>query len=81
MKEMKSLVESLPEERAHEERLWGYYYFTENNPAASVLHYEKALRLFDRQKLPDPVQVSEARYALVVQYQSLGLFEKAAPSY
>ncbi|MEI9918402.1 MAG: CHAT domain-containing protein [Bacteroidota bacterium] len=58
-------------------RLWGYFYYEKGDATQCIQFYERALREFKSEKLPDPVQVMEAYYAITSRYTLLRNYDKA----
>lgn len=58
-------------------RLWGYYFYEKGDAKQCIISYERALRELKSQKLPDPVQVMEAYYAITSRYTLINNYDKA----
>lgn len=73
-------VESLVRNNINIDRLYGYFYYKKKDAEKSIVHYERAMTQFSRQRAPDLVLVMESFYALTEQYSALRKFDDAERS-
>lgn len=59
------------------DRLYGYFYFKNEDPEKSIAHYEAAARVLRKQKQLEIVQLGEVYFLLTEQYRELKKFKEA----